>query len=59
MPHVQQSQVEAIGAAAASAREFGKPCVAGIQGITTKLEDGQLVELDGTAGFVRILEMAL
>lgn len=38
------------------AREYGKPCVAGIQGITTKLKDGQLVEVDGTTGVVRILE---
>ena len=38
------------------AREYGKPCVAGIQGITTTLQDGQLVEVDGTSGIVRILE---
>ncbi|MBS1252912.1 MAG: Chondramide synthase cmdD [Anaerolineales bacterium] len=38
------------------AREYGKPCVAGIQGITTTLQDGQLVEVDGTTGVVRILE---
>lgn len=37
------------------AREYGKPCVAGIQGITTTLQDGQLVEVDGTTGVVRIL----
>jgi pyruvate,water dikinase len=38
------------------AREYGKPCVAGIQGITTTLQDGQLVEVDGTTGIVRILD---
>jgi pyruvate,water dikinase len=38
------------------AREYGKPCVAGIQGITTTLQDGQLVEVDGTTGVVRVLE---
>jgi phosphoenolpyruvate synthase/pyruvate phosphate dikinase len=37
------------------AREYGKPCVAGIQGITTTLHDGQRVEVDGTTGFVRLL----
>ena len=37
------------------AREYGKPCVVGIQGITTALQDGQLVEVDGAAGLVRIL----
>lgn len=38
------------------AREFGKPCVAGIHGITKKLKDGQLVEVDGTKGIIKILE---
>jgi len=37
------------------AREFGKPCVAGIDRVTTRLRDGQLVEVDGTAGVVRLL----
>ncbi len=40
------------------AREYGKPCVAGIQGITTALEDGQQVEVDGTTGIVRLLGSA-
>lgn len=40
------------------AREYGKPCVAGIQGVTTKLRDGQRVEVDGTTGVVRILEQS-
>jgi pyruvate,water dikinase len=38
------------------AREYGKPCVSSIQGITSTLQDGQLVEVDGTTGVVRILE---
>ncbi len=37
------------------AREFGLPCVAGIDGITTAIPDGQLVEVDGNAGTVRLL----
>ena len=35
------------------AREYGKPCVAGIAGLTEKLRDGQMVEVDGDAGMVR------
>lgn len=38
------------------AREYGKPCVVGIQGITESLKDGQLVEVDGTNGTIKILE---
>jgi rifampicin phosphotransferase len=37
------------------AREYGKPCVAGIDRLMTKLRDGQRVEVDGTAGVVRVL----
>ena len=37
------------------AREYGKPCVAGIDRVTAKLRDGQPVEVDGTAGVVRLL----
>lgn len=37
-------------------REYGKPCVVGIQGITSRLKDGQLVEVDGTNGVVRLLD---
>jgi phosphohistidine swiveling domain-containing protein len=36
------------------AREYGKPCVAGIEHVTGLLQDGQLVELDGTSGIVRL-----
>jgi pyruvate,water dikinase len=38
------------------AREYGKPCVAGIVDITTRLRDGQTVEVDGNAGTVRIVD---
>jgi rifampicin phosphotransferase len=38
------------------AREYGIPCVSGIDDITNKLKDGQLVEVDGSNGIVRILE---
>lgn len=37
------------------AREYGKPCVAGIVGLMESLEDGQLVEVDGDQGIVRIV----
>jgi pyruvate,water dikinase len=35
------------------AREYGKPCVVGIDGVVTKLRDGEIVEVDGAAGTVR------
>ncbi len=35
------------------AREYGKPCVAGVQDATSKLTDGEIVEVDGSAGIVR------
>eukprot|EP00927_Polykrikos_kofoidii_P033920 TRINITY_DN28759_c0_g1_i1.p1 TRINITY_DN28759_c0_g1~~TRINITY_DN28759_c0_g1_i1.p1 ORF type:complete len:1084 (+),score=219.53 TRINITY_DN28759_c0_g1_i1:78-3329(+) len=38
------------------AREFGKPCVAGIESVTEKFKDGQLVEVNGTEGIVKLLE---
>lgn len=38
------------------AREYGKPCVAGVDQATEKLHDGQLVEVDGSAGVIRLLE---
>jgi len=37
------------------AREYGKPCVAGIEDATETLRDGQVVELDGTNGIVRLI----
>ena len=38
------------------AREYGKPCVAGIEHVLTRFEDGQWVEVDGSNGVVRLLE---
>jgi pyruvate,water dikinase len=37
------------------ARELGLPCVAGIVGISTAIKDGQLLEVDGAAGTVRLV----
>jgi pyruvate,water dikinase len=37
------------------AREYGIPCVSGLDGATDLLKDGQLVEVDGSNGIVRIL----
>lgn len=38
------------------AREYGVPCVSGVDNATQILRDGQLVEVDGSNGVVRILE---
>ena len=38
------------------AREYGIPCVSGVDDATHVLKDGQLVEVDGSNGIVRILE---
>jgi pyruvate,water dikinase len=38
------------------AREFGIPCVSGLRRATTLIHDGDLVEVDGNNGLVRILE---
>jgi phosphoenolpyruvate synthase/pyruvate phosphate dikinase len=37
------------------AREYGKPCIAGIQKVTELLKDGDLVEMDGSNGIVKKL----
>ncbi len=37
------------------AREYGKPCVVGVQGVTTAIQDGQIIEVNGTSGIIRIL----
>jgi pyruvate,water dikinase len=41
--------------AAVVAREFGLPAVVGVAGATAKINDGRMVEIDGTAGTVRLL----
>jgi pyruvate,water dikinase len=37
------------------AREYGKPCIAGIENATSILRDGQLLEMDGANGIVRFV----
>jgi nucleoside-diphosphate-sugar epimerase/phosphohistidine swiveling domain-containing protein len=44
--------------AAIVAREFGIPAVVNVVMATQRLKDGQLVEVDGTAGTVRIIDEA-
>jgi phosphohistidine swiveling domain-containing protein len=39
------------------ARELALPCVVGIAGLMDTLRDGEMVEMDGTAGTIRRLEM--
>ena len=41
--------------AAVVAREFDLPAVVGTGDATTRIADGQMLELDGTTGFVRLL----
>lgn len=38
------------------AREYGIPCVSGLVGIMDMVEDGDLLEVDGTSGVVRVLD---
>ena len=40
------------------AREYGIPCVSGLPGVTGMINDGDLIEVDGTNGIVRLLEAA-
>ena len=40
---------------AVTAREYGLPAVLNVAGATTRIRDGQLVEVDGTNGIVRIV----
>ncbi|SOJ55730.1 Prodigiosin synthesizing transferase PigC [Mycobacterium simulans] len=44
--------------AAVVAREFGFPCVVDVQGATRSLPQGALVEVDGTAGEIHVLDLA-
>lgn len=37
------------------AREYGKPCVVGIEDATRRISDGQIVELDGAAGTMTVV----
>ncbi len=38
------------------AREYGIPCVSGLMGIMEIIKDGDLIEVDGSNGIVRIIE---
>ena len=38
------------------AREYGKPCIAGIDNLMHELHDGQLIEVDAAQGTIQILE---
>ncbi|MDT8899890.1 phosphoenolpyruvate synthase [Anaeroselena agilis] len=38
------------------AREYGIPAVAGVDGATIKIKDGQQIRIDGTRGFVQLLD---
>ena len=40
------------------AREYGKPCVVGLDRATSLLDDGQQVEVDGSRGTIRLLDLA-
>ena len=42
--------------AAILSRELGVPCAVGVAGLLASVRDGDLVELDGASGTVRILE---
>ena len=41
---------------ASIARELCKPCIVGLDNIASILKDGQIVELDGRSGLVKIVE---
>lgn len=42
--------------AAVVAREFGFPCVVDVQGATQRLQQGALIEVDGTTGEIQVLD---
>ena len=44
--------------AATVSREYGIPCVVGTSVATLRIRSGDLIEVDGTAGTVKILERA-
>src|SRR5207302_2555585 len=39
-------------------RELGIPCVVAVQNATDRIVDGAMLEVDGTAGTVTVLDMA-
>ncbi len=38
------------------AREYGKPCIAGIDDAMNKFQDGQLIEVDASRGLIKFIE---
>jgi phosphoenolpyruvate synthase/pyruvate phosphate dikinase len=38
------------------AREYGVPCIAGVENATKRIEDGQRIRVNGSEGYVEILE---
>lgn len=40
---------------ASVAREMGKPCIVGIEDVTKTLTDGEIVEMDGNTGIIKLL----
>ncbi|KYK27905.1 MAG: hypothetical protein AYK19_06330 [Theionarchaea archaeon DG-70-1] len=38
------------------AREYGKPCIAGIENVTSLFTDGQTIEMDGLTGVVQLIK---
>jgi pyruvate,water dikinase len=40
------------------AREYGKPCVAGIDDLFLKFRVGMEVELDGSSGIIKVIRKA-
>lgn len=40
------------------AREYGLPCVSGVNGATMSIPDGAMIEVDGSNGIVRLVEAA-
>jgi phosphohistidine swiveling domain-containing protein len=45
-----------LGHTAILCREMGIPCVIGVKGLTTLVRDGDLIQMDGTTGEIRIIE---
>lgn len=41
--------------AAIVAREMGKPCIVGIKGLLQRLQTGDVIEMDGSSGMVKIM----
>ena len=37
------------------AREYGKPCIAGIENLTGRLKDNDRIEMDGSTGIVKLM----